>query len=96
TNYFGNENLKNFAYPMKTIPEAIHLRNRILQTFENALNTSEPEKLQTLLNFVIVGGGPTGVELAGALAEMKQHILPKDYPDKDFSKLKIYLLEGSP
>ncbi|MDO7138371.1 NAD(P)/FAD-dependent oxidoreductase [Algibacter lectus] len=96
TNYFGNENLKNFAYPMKTIPEAIQLRNRILQTFENALNTSEPEKLQTLLNFVIVGGGPTGVELAGALAEMKQHILPKDYPDKDFSKLKIYLLEGSP
>ncbi|WP_159018294.1 NAD(P)/FAD-dependent oxidoreductase [Algibacter sp. L3A6] len=96
TNYFGNENLKNFAYPMKTIPEAIQLRNRILQTFENALNTTEPEKLQTLLNFVIVGGGPTGVELAGALAEMKQHILPKDYPDKDFSKLKIYLLEGSP
>ena len=96
TNYFGNENLKNFAYPMKTIPEAIQLRNRILQTFENALNTSEPEKLQTLLNFVIVGGGPTGVELAGALAEMKQHILPKDYPDKDFSKLKIFLLEGSP
>ncbi|MDN3665951.1 NAD(P)/FAD-dependent oxidoreductase [Algibacter miyuki] len=96
TNYFGNENLKNFAYPMKTIPEAIQLRNRILQTFENALNTTDPEKLQTLLNFVIVGGGPTGVELAGALAEMKQHILPKDYPDKDFSKLKIYLLEGSP
>ncbi|SFD58337.1 NADH dehydrogenase [Algibacter lectus] len=96
TNYFGNENLKNFAYPMKTIPEAIQLRNRILQTFENALNTSDPEKLQTLLNFVIVGGGPTGVELAGALAEMKQHILPKDYPDKDFSKLKIFLLEGSP
>ena len=96
TNYFGNENLKNFAYPMKTIPEAIQLRNRILQTFENALNTTDPEKLQTLLNFVIVGGGPTGVELAGALAEMKQHILPKDYPDKDFSKLKIFLLEGSP
>lgn len=96
TNYFGNENLKNFAYPMKTIPEAIQLRNRILQTFENALNTTDSEKLQTLLNFVIVGGGPTGVELAGALAEMKQNILPKDYPDKDFSKLKIYLLEGSP
>ncbi|WP_405291068.1 NAD(P)/FAD-dependent oxidoreductase [Algibacter sp. Ld11] len=96
TNYFGNKNLQDFAYPMKTIPEAIQLRNRILQTFENALNTTDPDDLQTLLNFVIVGGGPTGVELAGALAEMKQHILPKDYPDKDFSKLKIYLLEGSP
>jgi NADH dehydrogenase len=96
TNYFGNKNLQDFAYPMKTIPEAIQLRNRILQTFENALNTTDPDKLQTLLNFVIVGGGPTGVELAGALAEMKMNILPKDYPDKDFSKLKIYLLEGSP
>lgn len=96
TNYFGNKNLQDFAYPMKTIPEAIQLRNRILQTFENALNTTDPDDLQTLLNFVIVGGGPTGVELAGALAEMKKHILPKDYPDKDFSKLKIYLLEGSP
>lgn len=96
TNYFGNENLKKFAYPMKTIPEAIQLRNRILQTFEDALNTTNQEKLQALLNFVIVGGGPTGVELAGALAEMKRNILPKDYPDKDFSKLTIYLLEGSP
>ncbi|KAB1069069.1 NAD(P)/FAD-dependent oxidoreductase [Tamlana haliotis] len=96
TNYFGNQNLKDYAYPMKTIPEAIQLRNRILQTFENALNTTDQDELQALLNFVIVGGGPTGVELAGALAEMKQHILPKDYPDKDFSKLQIYLLEGSP
>lgn len=96
TNYFGNKNLKKFAYPMKTIPEAIQLRNRILQTFEDALNTTDPDKLQTLLNIVIVGGGATGVELAGALAEMKLNILPKDYPDKDFSKLTIYLLEGSP
>ncbi|MCB0445392.1 MAG: NAD(P)/FAD-dependent oxidoreductase [Gelidibacter sp.] len=95
TNYFGNDNLKDYAYPMKTIPEAIQLRNRILQTFEDALNTTNQEKLQALLNFVIVGGGPTGVELAGALSEMKRYILPKDYPDKDFSKLTIYLLEGS-
>lgn len=96
TNYFGNENLKDYAYPMKTIPEAIQLRNRILQTFEDALNTTDSDKLQSLLNFVIVGGGPTGVELAGALSEMKRYILPKDYPDKDFSKLTIYLLEGAP
>lgn len=96
TNYFGNESIKKFAYPMKTIPEAIQLRNRILQTFEDALNAANSNKLQALLNFVIVGGGATGVELAGALAEMKENILPKDYPDKDFSKLTIYLLEGSP
>lgn len=95
TNYFGNTELESHAYPMKSIPEAIQLRNRILQTFEDAVVT-KPEDLQPLLNFVIVGGGPTGVELAGALAEMKKNILPKDYPDKDFSKLTVYLLEGSP
>ncbi|RZJ33694.1 MAG: NAD(P)/FAD-dependent oxidoreductase [Flavobacterium sp.] len=95
TNYFGNENLEKCAFPMKSVPEALQLRNRILQTFEDAVITP-PENLQFLLNFVIVGGGPTGVELAGSLAEMKTNILPKDYPDKDFSKLTIYLLEGSP
>lgn len=96
TNYFGNKNLENCAFPMKSVPEAIQLRNRILQTFEDAVITKNPEELQYILNFVIVGGGPTGVELAGALSEMKKNILPKDYPDKDFSKLTIYLLEGSP
>ncbi len=95
TNYFGNENLEKSAFPMKSVPEALQLRNRILQTFEDAVITP-PDQLQYLLNFVIVGGGPTGVELAGALAEMKTNILPKDYPDKDFSKLQIFLLEGSP
>jgi NADH dehydrogenase len=95
TNYFGNESLERCAFPMKSVPEAIQLRNRILQTFEDAVITS-PENLQFLLNFVIVGGGPTGVELAGALAEMKTNILPKDYPDKDFSKLTIYLIESAP
>jgi NADH dehydrogenase len=95
TNYFGNGNLEMCAFPMKSVPEALQLRNRILQTFEDAVIT-DPENLQFILNFVIVGGGPTGVELAGALAEMKTNILPKDYPDKDFSKLTIYLLEGSP
>ncbi|HEX9979508.1 MAG TPA: NAD(P)/FAD-dependent oxidoreductase [Flavobacterium sp.] len=95
TNYFGNQNLEKCAFPMKSVPEALQLRNRILQTFEDAVST-RPEELQFLLNFVIVGGGPTGVELAGALAEMKTNILPRDYPDKDFSKLTIYLLEGSP
>ncbi|MCY1502573.1 NADH dehydrogenase-like protein [compost metagenome] len=96
TNYFGNKNLENCAFPMKSVPEAIQLRNRILQTFEDAVVTKNPKELQYILNFVIVGGGPTGVELAGALSEMKKNILPKDYPDKDFSKLTVYLLEGSP
>lgn len=95
TNYFGNAQIEKFSFPMKSVPEAIQLRNRILQTFEDALIV-DPSDLQPLMNFVIVGGGPTGVELAGALAEMKKNILPKDYPDKDFSKLTIYLLEGTP
>jgi NADH dehydrogenase len=95
TNYFGNTDLEKCAFPMKSVPEAIQLRNRILQTFEDAV-IIKPEDLQFLLNFVIVGGGPTGVELAGALAEMKTNILPRDYPDKDFSKLTIYLIESAP
>lgn len=95
TNYFGNKNIESCTFPMKSVPEAIQLRNRILQTFEDTLMAG-PNELQAMMNFVIVGGGPTGVELAGALAEMKKNILPRDYPDKDFSKLTIYLLEGSP
>lgn len=95
TNYFGNQELAKYAYPMKSVPEAIQLRNRILQTFEDAI-IAPPDQLESLLTFVVVGGGPTGVELAGALAEMKKNVLPRDYPDKDFSKLKVYLLEGLP
>lgn len=95
TNYFGNKNLEKYAFPMKSIPEAITLKNRLLETFEKVVLTPE-DKLQSLLTFVIVGGGPTGVELAGALAEMKKYVLPKDYPQKDFSKLTVYLLEGQP
>ena len=94
TNYFGNAEIEKFAFPMKSIPESLQLRNRILQTFEDIL-VAKPEDLQSLMNFVIVGGGPTGVELAGALSEMKKYVLPKDYPDKDFSNLTIYLLEGA-
>src|SRR6202012_5803879 len=80
---------------MKSVPNAMALRNRILQTFEDTIEAG-PDERQSLLNFVIVGGGPTGVELAGALAEMKKNILPKDYPGVDFSRFTIYLLEGSP
>ncbi len=95
SNYFGNKNIEEFAYPMKSIPEALQLRNQILQSFEDVLVAS-PEEAEPLLNFVVVGGGPTGVELSGALAEMKKNVLPKDYPEKDFSQLNVYLIEGSP
>src|SRR6186713_197121 len=95
TNYFGNARLQSHSFPMKSVPQAMALRNKILQTFEDTI-VAGPEELQSLLNFVIVGGGPTGVELAGAMSEMKKNILPKDYPGVDFSRFTIYLLEGSP
>ena len=95
TNYFGNTNFETYAYPMKSTYEAITLRNHILQNFEDAL-TASADKLNALMNIVVVGGGPTGVELSGSLAELKTNILPKDYPDMDFSKLTIYLLEAGP
>lgn len=95
TNFFGNQNLRRHAISMKSLSEAINLRNTILDNFEQALNEPDPGIAARLLNIVIVGGGPTGVELAGALAEMKKYILPKDYPELDFSKMQIHLLEAS-
>jgi len=95
TNYFGNQNIKRHATPMKSLGQAIDLRNTILTNFEKALNETDDKVIDSLLNFVIVGGGPTGTELAGALAEMKKYILPKDYPELDFSRMKIYLLEAA-
>ena len=94
TNYFGNANIQEHSIPMKSLSEAIYLRNLILTNFENALNQTDPAKIESLMNFVIVGGGPTGTELAGAIAEMKNNILPKDYPELDFSMMKIHLLEA--
>ncbi len=94
-NYFGNAHIEQYAYPMKSTPEAIALRNRILINFEESV-TADAHQKEALMNIVVVGGGPTGVELSGALAEMKQNVLPKDFPDLNFSNLKIYLVEGSP
>ncbi|MBB6609977.1 NAD(P)/FAD-dependent oxidoreductase [Pontibacter sp. Tf4] len=94
SNYFGNEQIKKNAFPLKQIPHALNLRSQLLQCFEQASMTQDPVLQQSLLNFVIVGGGPTGVETAGALAEMRKHILPSDYPGVDFSKMNIYLIEG--
>jgi NADH dehydrogenase len=95
TNFFGNTQISGHAFPMKSTVEALQLRYRLLQNFEKALTVTNPEQLQKLMNFVIVGGGPTGVELSGALAEMKNYVLPKDYPELDFSNMNIYLLEGT-
>lgn len=95
TNFFGNKQIEEHAFPMKSTTEAMALRNRILLNFENATHASADE-LKAILNIVVVGGGPTGVELAGALAEMKKNVLPKDYPDMDFESLNVYLLEGGP
>ena len=95
TNYFGNMPIMQNAYPMKTTVEALQLRNRLIENFEQAALTTDENTLQKLLNVVVVGGGATGIELSGALAEMKRYILPKEYPEIDFSKMKIYLLEGS-
>lgn len=95
TNYFGNKNIERYAFPMKSTTEAIALRNRILLNFEQALQAS-PEALEGIMNIVVVGGGPTGVELSGSLAELKRNILPRDYPDMDFTKLNVYLLEAGP
>lgn len=95
TNYFGNRNIEELAFPMKSTTESITLRNRILLNFEDALSAAT-EELQAIMNIVVVGGGPTGVELSGSLAELKSNILPKDYPDMDFSRLNVYLLEAGP
>jgi NADH:ubiquinone reductase (H+-translocating) len=95
TNFFGNPDLARYAYSLKTTYDAIKIRNSVLQDFEDMLSADNEEK-EYLLNIVIVGAGPTGVELAGAFAEIKRNILPKDYPHIDFQDLKIILLEGSP
>lgn len=95
TNFFKNANVEKNALGLKTTLDAIKIRNNILQSFEDFLSAEESEK-EYLLNIVIVGAGPTGVELSGALAEIKKNILPKDFPLIDFKNLRIILLEGSP
>lgn len=94
TNYFGNKSIKTHSMPMKKVPQALNIRSLILQNFEEAAITGDKELRKALLNFVIVGGGPTGVELAGAIAELKNHILPRDYRDLIPADMQIYLLEG--
>lgn len=94
TNFFGNKEIEHFAMPMKNIPEALNLRSLILQNLETALVTTDMREKFALMTFVVVGGGPTGVELSGALAEMRHLILGKDYHGLSKYDMRVYLVEG--
>lgn len=96
TNFFGNQQMAENSFPMKSTVEALQIRHRLIQNFEDALLTRDEKELERLMTVVVVGGGPTGVEMSGAIADLRRFVLPKDYPELDFSKMKIYLLEGSP
>lgn len=96
TNFYGNEELEKKAFPMKAIPQALDLRSKILQNYEAALLCDNEEERNSLLDIVIVGGGPTGVELAGAISELRRHVLPKDLPEIDFGQMDIILIEAGP
>jgi len=94
TNFFGNESIAANSVEMKTVPQSLNLRSLILENFEEALLRSDLNERNALMNFVIVGAGPTGVELASALAEIKKGILPKDYPDLDTRSVQINLVQS--
>ncbi len=94
TNFFGNESIAKKSISMKSVGEALYLRNEILSDYEKALITPDYDERQKLLDIVVVGGGPTGVEVCGSLAEMKMHVIPKDYPELNVSEIEIHLLQG--
>lgn len=94
TNFFGNDNVERHTYPMKTVTEAMSLRNKIFENLERAETEDNAERKQALMNIVIVGGGPSGVEIAGVLAEMKKTVIPRDYHDLDVDAMNIYLVNA--
>ena len=94
TNFFGNEKVMKYALPMKSVSEALSLRNAILEDYEKALLTNDEAERQALMDIVIVGGGPTGVEVAGALAEMKKEVMPKEYKELNYKDIDIHLIQG--
>jgi NADH:ubiquinone reductase (H+-translocating) len=94
TNFFGNKSIEEHAMWMKTIPQALNIRSLILENLEQAVITADAEKRKALLTFVIAGAGPTGVELSGAIAEVRNHIVPRDFRDLDANEIKIHLIEG--
>jgi NADH:ubiquinone reductase (H+-translocating) len=96
TNFFGNKLIEEHAIGMKSLIEAVQIRNYVIKQFEESLLLTSPEEIKPKLNFVMVGGGPTGVEMAGAFAELRKYIMPKDYPELPVSLMQVYLIEGSP
>ncbi len=96
TNFFGNTTIESNAMRMKNLPQALNLRSLMLENLEQAVITTDIEKRKELLSFVLAGAGPTGVELAGGIAELKLNVLPRDYPDMNFEDMTIHLIEGAP
>lgn len=96
SNFFGMKDIEKHAFPIKTIEDAIQLRNRIIRNFEEALLEEDNEKKNSLIDYVIVGGGPTGVEIAGALAELKKHVFPNDYKELNLFEMDVHLIESAP
>jgi NADH:ubiquinone reductase (H+-translocating) len=94
SNFFGNEGFRKNSLVMKSLDDALTIRNTLLEQFEHAVIFNNPDEQKVILNFIVIGGGATGVELAGALAEFKRHIIPKDYPSIDPSLMNIHLIEA--
>ena len=94
TNFFGMDNVESHSLGMKNIRDSLNIRHMMLQNLEQAAITCDDKERDALTNFVIVGGGPAGVEMAGALAEFRKYILPKDYPEYPSSIMNIYLIEA--
>lgn len=96
TNYFGNDALRDSTFALKSVSESLLIRNRLLLSLEQALSAKDQDEFKELFTFVVIGGGATGVELSGALADMKKGILPKDYPELDFNQMEIHLIDAAP